>query len=362
MPEFIQSAVVDNLLNTIEHCMEDANRTTAFTDALYGINSLVVYKAVISILKCVVEDSVKEHFVRNSTQRNIAELGTAISGMAAKEKRGIKERVAESIELCRGFTPVTRPLEVIESLIEFLAKVGCLDKYATSTNEFGNDNSYVFTHNALMNYSVEETIREIGKIEGLDQLVFTEGIRQAAEGALNENIVFAHLLRAKIEGDIVFKYRDLEGREIDAVVINRETKTLKLIGVKSKPEIDTRLITDEAKHLFDDAILRNIGADESFRVSRVLVYKGRTGFVPHHSEMVLLANIQEFLANYRNLNQFLPAFLHRQTIYDTVSRGLRPNIYSALLLFYSCFAAALRYSYARKFCQWLMQYCATKAP
>ena len=108
------------------------------------------------ILKCVVEDSIKQHFANNAARRNIVDLGTAISGLAQKGKRSIKERVAESIELYRNFTPVTRQIDVIEALIEFLVKIGCLSKYAMATNEFSSNSSYVFTYNALMSFAVEE--------------------------------------------------------------------------------------------------------------------------------------------------------------------------------------------------------------
>jgi predicted AAA+ superfamily ATPase len=43
MPAFIQSAVVDNLLHTIAHCVDDANRTSSYTDSLYGISAAVIY-------------------------------------------------------------------------------------------------------------------------------------------------------------------------------------------------------------------------------------------------------------------------------------------------------------------------------
>ena len=305
MTEFIQSAVVDNLIHTIEHCMEDANRTTAYTDILCGISPAVIYKAVISILRCVVEDSVKEHFVSNAARKNIAELGEAISGFTLREKREIKERVAESIELYRNFTPVTRPLDVIETLIEFLVKIGCLNKYITAENELRDNNSFVFAHNALMNFAVEETIRGIEKTGGIDQFAFDQGIRQAAEGALNESVVFAHILRAAKKGDKVFKYRDLENREIDAVIINRETKTLILAEVKSKSRIDDkRIFVNEAKHLFDSEVLKNIGADNSFKVTRALVYRGEPEYIPHLNGALFLVNIEDFLINYKDLEAF----------------------------------------------------------
>ena len=305
MPEFIQSAVVDNLLHTIEHCMEDANRRTEYTDRLYGLNRAAVYKAVISIFKCAAEDAITEHFVEKSNQKNIVDLGTAVKGLSGVEKRDIKSRVAESIEVYRNFTPVKDPLSAIEALIEFLIKIGCLYGYSTATHEFVGANSYTFTHNALMNYAIEETVQGILKLNGIDRQGFIEGIKQAAEGALNESIVFTHILQGAKKGEKVFKYRDLENREIDITVINREAKTLRLIEVKSKTKIDKeRVFTNDARHLFDDEILKNIGIDEGFAITRALVYMGVSGFVVGEKDVLHVVNIEDLLINHKDLGQF----------------------------------------------------------
>jgi len=304
MPEFIQSAVVDNLLHTIEHCIEDANRRTEYIDRLYGLNPAAVYKAVIGIFKCAAEDAIIEHFVEKSGQKNIVDLGTAIKGLSAGEKRDIKNRVAESIEIYRNFTAVKNPLAVIEALIEFLVKIGCLYGYTTATNEFGDANAYTFTHNALMNYAVAETIQGILKLENIDRLEFIDGIKQAAEGALNESIVFAHVLQSAQKDDKVFKYRDLENREIDAAVINREEKTLRLIEVKSKTKIDKdRIFNNDARHLFDDGILKNIGVDGSFAITRALVYMGANDLIVGEKGVLHLVNIEDFLIKCKDLEK-----------------------------------------------------------
>ena len=317
MPEFIQSAVVDNLLHTIDHCMEDANRKTEYTDRLYGINPAVVYKAVISIFKCAVEDAILEHFIEKSNQKNIVDLGEAVKGLSAAEKRDIKKRVAESIDIYRNFTPVKDPFAVIEALVEFLVKIGCLYGYSTASNEFGDVNSYTFTHNALMNYAIAETIQAILKLKDIDQPDFIKGIQQAAEGALNESIVFAHILQDAKNDDKVFKYRDLENREIDIVVINREAKTLRLIEVKSKTKIDKdRVFANDARHLFDDEILKNIGVDGSFAITRALVYMGTSGFVVSEKNVLYLVNIEDLLINYSNIGQFF----NRMTVQVTTSK------------------------------------------
>jgi predicted AAA+ superfamily ATPase len=306
MPAYIQSAVVDNLLHTIEHCVEEANRTNEYTSRLYGVDAAVIYKAVISILKCVAEDAVKEHFAEKSAQKNIVDLGAAISGLSPRDKRDIKERVAESVELYRNFTPINRPLDVIEALVEFLIKIGCLYEYTTAAHEFADADSYTFTHNALMNFAVEETVRAIINLEDINHSDFVDGVRQAAEGAINESVVFAHILRGAGKDDKVFKYRDLEAREIDAVVINREAKSLLLMEVKSKSKIDDkRAFADEAKHLFDDDILKNIGVNDSFSITRIIAYRGENRVVSEQNRMLILANIEDLLIHFKDLSRFL---------------------------------------------------------
>jgi predicted AAA+ superfamily ATPase len=308
---FIQHAVVDNLLHTIENCMDEAHRRTLYTDRLYGLSPAVVYKAVISIFKCAAEDAIYEHFTEKSDQKNIVDLGTAVSGLPPKDRRDIKERVAESISVYRNFTPVKDPLNVIEALTEFLVKVGCLNKYSTASHEFGELNAYMFTHNSLMNYSVEETVRGILNLNNADQPELVKGIRQAAEGALNENIVFAHVFREANEkkGSKVFKYHDVNNREIDAVIINHTTKELRLIEVKSKSKIDiNRVFKNEAKHLYDDEVLKNIGVDDGYAISRIVAYQGESKAIPHTNGDLVLSNIEEFLCNLKDLQIYLNKF------------------------------------------------------
>jgi hypothetical protein len=308
VPTFIQEAVVDNLLHTIENCMDEAHRRTLYTDRLYGLSPAVVYKAVLSIFKCAAEDAIYEHFVEKSNQKNIVDLGTAISGLPPRDKRDIKERVADSISVYRNFTPIKNPLNVIEAITEFLVKVGCLNKYSTASHEFGELDAYMFTHNALMSYSIEETIRGILSLNNIDSPELVKGIRQAAEGAINENIVFAHVFRNANEkkGGKVFKYHDVNNREIDAVIINHKTKTLSLIEVKSKSKIDTnRVFKNEAKHLFDDEVLQNIGIGDGYTISRIIVYSGESKVVPHTKGNLVLSNIEEFLCNMQDMQTYL---------------------------------------------------------
>jgi len=311
MPEFIQTAIVDNLLNTIKHCMDDANRTTFYTDVLYGINASVIYKAVISILKCVVEDTLKEHFAHHSDKKNIPELGEALRGFTSLEKRDIKERVAESVELYRNFTPVNRPNDVIEALLQFLIKIGCLFESITATSDiYGGHKTLYFSHNALMNYALEETRIGIEHMTDTNVDKFTKGLIQAAEGSLNENIVYAHLMLACDADEKIYRYRDDRGREIDAVIINRDKKTIKLFEIKSKSTTDDkRVALKDARHMFDTDVIENIGANKEFSVIRVIVSKDKTHFVNSKKGLLLIINIEDLLMQYKHLSSYLDTLI-----------------------------------------------------
>jgi len=307
MPEFIRTALVENLIHSIDHYFDDANRTNEYTSRLMGIDAAVIYKAIVSILKCAVETDVTRHFVQNADRKNIADLGSAVSEWSAKEKRDIKERVADALNVYSDFAGIKNPQGVIEALISFLVKTGCLAESHTGITDNGKvRTTYSFNHNALMNYAIEETIQGILNLKDINQPEFAAGIRQAAEGAINENIVLAHILRGAGKDDKVFKYRDLENREIDAVIVNREAKTLCLIEVKSKANVnDTNVFINEAKHLIDDAVLKNIGVDDSFAVTRVLVFAGKTGYAIRRESSLLLVNIEDLLNRYKELGGFI---------------------------------------------------------
>ena len=317
MPEFIRAALVENLIRSIEHYFDDANRTNEYTSRLYGIDAAVIYKAVISILKCAVELDLKRHFMKNANTKNIVDLGNAVSGWSAKEKHDIKERVAESLAVYEDFIGIEKPKWVIEVLVEFLMKIGCLTKTFTAPSDFGGnrDELYYFSHNAIMYYAVEETIGGVLSLGGINKDEFTSGIKQAAEGYLNESIVFAHVLVGAGKDDKVFKYRDAQNREVDIVVINRETNTLRLIEVKSTNNInDKSVFIDEARHLYDDEILDNIGVSNSFTVSRIVVYKGENHIVSHEKGDLLNLNIEDFISHSDDLTAYLTRIYKKLTL------------------------------------------------
>jgi hypothetical protein len=166
--------------------------------------------------------------------------------------------------------------------------------------------TYYFSHNALMHYAAQETINGLLKLDAIDRRAFTDGVNSASEGYYNENIVLTHILYDKKADERVFKYHDDKDREIDAVIINREKGTLCLIEVKSKRKINERtVIVDEARWLYDDEILKNIGVDDSYDVKRVVVYQGENSAINHPNGALILVNIEEFVCHQHDLNLYL---------------------------------------------------------
>jgi hypothetical protein len=105
--------------------------------------------------------------------------------------------------------------------------------------------------------------------------------------------------------ETVFKYRDFD-REIDVVDIDRTKKISRLIEVKSKSKIDVnRVFKNEAKHLYDDEVLKNIGADDGYAISRIIVYQGESKAIPHPKGNLVLSNIEEFICNIQKLQTYL---------------------------------------------------------
>jgi hypothetical protein len=157
-----------------------------------------------------------------------------------------------------------------------------------------------------MNYALQETIKGILAMNSDIKQLLIEGLNQAAEGCLNENIVYSHLLLSRRKNDTVFMYCDKEDREVDAVIINRETKTLRLIEVKSKTRIDTgRSASKDIRHLMDVGILKNIGIDDSFAITRIVVYRGKNQSAISRNSVLLLINIEELLVHYADLGHYL---------------------------------------------------------
>jgi predicted AAA+ superfamily ATPase len=316
--EFIQAAVVENLLHTISHCEDDAERPNEYTLRLGRMDGATIFKAIISILKCSVEPDIIRHFVKRSATKNFMEFGVAIQGWTKQQRRELKVQVADAMSVYEGFSEVRNPELAIEALLSFLTKIGCLGESFISSSDFGSnkENIYFLTQNALIQYAIQETINGTFRLDGIEREKFRTAISQAAEGFVNESIVFSHVFQAvrsrydkdKLFNEVAFKYRDLD-KEIDIVDINRDKGFVRLIEVKSKHKIDEwHVFSDEAKHLYDDEILQKIGVGDDWRITRIVVYNGASKMLAHSNGNLFLANLEEFICHQHDLDKYLEQF------------------------------------------------------
>jgi len=304
---FIEQAIANNLIRTLEHCNEYHCCTNYYTDWLYAIDKQVIFKGIIAILKSAVDSFVRKNFIREAGNKNIPELGEIISKWPDSDKSDVKTRIAESIGIYRNSVKISNPAGSIEALLQFLVKIGCLFESTSRVSDaLEGQMTYYFAHNALMSYALEETKLGIEKLNDINIQDFKTSLQQAAEGSLNENIIYAHLMLSTKGDEKVFRYRDAENRKIDAVIISRDAKTLRLFEVKSKSKIDiARLYSNEARHLLDDTVLTNIGVSDDFVITRVIAYRGRTRFARSKNTLLLLVNIEDLLNNYKELGCYL---------------------------------------------------------
>ena len=303
---FIQGAIVANLIRTLEHINEYGGVGRYYAEWLYAIDEQVIYKGVIAILKSTVEAYIKKNFIKEAGNKNIPELGEVISKWSDADKADIKERIADAMGIYQNSIKIDNPAGSIEALLHFLVKIGCLIEGETSISDrIKGQKTFYFVHNTLMNYALKEAMLGLEQLDGINSDEFKSSLQQAAEGSLNENIVYSHLTLACRGDEKIFRYRDAEGREVDAVIISRENKTVKLFEVKSKVKIDTsRIASNEARHLLDDAVIKNIGADD-FIVMRIVVSKDKTGFVISQKNILLLVNIEDLLVHHKDLTKYL---------------------------------------------------------
>ena len=159
-----------------------------------------------------------------------------------------------------------------------------------------------------MNFAIAEAIHAIPQLKNIDNVEFTTGIKQAAEAAFYESMVFAHVLNSAKENDEIFKYRekyrDLSAPEVDIVLINRETNMVHLIEIISKLTLSENAFQNEARHLFDSEILKNIGIDDSFKITRVLIFNGESGCKIEQGQTLLCINITDYLEHYSNIDEY----------------------------------------------------------
>jgi hypothetical protein len=305
---FIDTAIVDNLVHTLEHAKEyyEYGRNY-YNEWLSGIDKRVICKGVIAILKSTVEAFIRRNFIQDADKKNIPNLGQIIERMTYLEKCDIKRHIADSIGIYQNTIPIEDPKGAIEALTEFLTKIGCLVKSGTGQSDLTELRSTLyFSHPALMNYAINETKKSLVSSVGLDVKAFSESIDQAAEGSFNENIVYFHLMLSLRGYEKIFSYHDSEEREIDAVIIDRKAKTIKLIEVKSKLSLSKENFQrNEAKHLCDNAILFRIGVDTNYTVTRVVVYRGKTHFRVNKEHAVVAVNLEDLLMQGKDALMFL---------------------------------------------------------
>jgi predicted AAA+ superfamily ATPase len=308
--KFIKDAVVDNLLHTLTHYNKYYDTSNYYTDWLYAIDEQVIFKGVIAILKSVVEPYIRKNFIEIANKKVIPNLGDVLSKWLDAEKTDIKEQIANSIGFYQNSIKIENASGSIDALIEFLIKVGCLIEGATGISDEKNmQRTLYFAHNVLMNYAVRETKRAIRSIKGIDSEAFAKSLEQAAEGSMIENIVLSHLIQGAKKNEKVFRYHDPEEREVDAVIVDREARTIRLIEVKSAKTMTSQsAYTKKLRHLFDKAILNNIGVDESFVVTRVLAYQGTDKYTHKNGDILLLMNIENILSNHHRLAEALNKF------------------------------------------------------
>ena len=80
---------------------------------------------------------------------------------------------------------------------------------------------------------------------------------------------------------------------------------MKLFEIKGKSKIDVnRLAINEARHLLDENVIKNIGADD-FSIMRVVVSKDKTGFAMSDNNILLLVNIEDLLIHHKDLKNYL---------------------------------------------------------
>jgi predicted AAA+ superfamily ATPase len=300
---FIESAVVDNLIHTLEHCNDNSGCANYYYDWLYALDKQVIFKGAVSILESTAEAALRKSFIKDADGKNIPNLGIALSNWPDPEKRGMKERIAEQLGVYKNFRKIEDPAGTIEALTAFLVKIGCLVESASGPSEYSRQKTLYFAHSALMNYALEETAAGILSIDGIDRGKLISALNQAAEGALSENIVHVHAILSAREGDKVFRYRDADAREIDVAIINREHKILRLIEAKSKSAIDcSRVFQNEAKRLFAPEALESIGVDGSYSVTRIIAYNGESVAKMRGGDALLLVNTEELLSSFWNLD------------------------------------------------------------
>jgi predicted AAA+ superfamily ATPase len=163
-----------------------------------------------------------------------------------------------------------------------------------------------FAHPALLSYALDQAKKSLMSISDIDTELLSRSLADASKRALYENIVYCHFIRLADKSDKIFPYHDTQDREIDVVSVNRRLNRLRLVEVESKSEFDDSMVFDnEAKDLYDKEILKNIGVDEKFSITRIIAYKGENKRVANVKGALILLNIEDLLCRIKDLDAFI---------------------------------------------------------
>ena len=311
---YIQNAIANNLVQTLVDCIEDNGYSCRnyYTDCLYAVDEQVIFKGIIGILKSTAEGFIRRSFIQEANVKRIPDLEVIIGKWPNPDEQiDITERIARSIGIYQNSIKLCDPDDAVYALTAFLVKIGCLQKGSSGISDLIEpQESLYFAHNALMNYAIKEATQDILTLTGAGYEGFVEALKRAAEGAVNVNMVYFHLLLSVRGEEKMFRYRDPENRKIDAVIIDREAETLILIEVKNKTQINAiDVLSSEAEHLLDAAVLRNISIGNSFSIARVIIYNGKNSFVVSKEHSLLLINVEDFLEHHKDIGLYLDQML-----------------------------------------------------
>ncbi|MDR1643479.1 MAG: AAA family ATPase [Clostridiales bacterium] len=302
---FIECAVVYNLTHSLKLCTEDYTSTgNYYTDWLYAIDKPIVYKSVLYLLEQAAVAMIKKNLMRNSSEQCFSNLAETIDKWSSLEKSRITS------EFFRNLFEIKYPENTVGVLLVFLIKIGLLIE-SGSFEVISNKLHYTkmlqtvhFAHPALLSYALDQANKSLMSIRDIDTELLSRSIAMASERALNENIVYCHFIRLADKSDKIFPYHDMQDRVIDVVSVNRRLNRLRLVEVENKSEIDDSMVFEnEAKALYDKEILKIIGVDEKFSITRIIAYKGENKRMSNDDGDLFLLNIEYLLHRIKDLEK-----------------------------------------------------------